>query len=284
MGAPIPPMGYLPPDPPMSYNRAGELNACWRRVAEHATRPALPRDRNSWFNNLGSALLMILVMAAIALGCLTCHAHELKPGECVSYANDALRFMAVKAEGYSVDNASEGLRQMFQDQGWFTYVRDKQDVDRMRGLVAKIWELPGDVNPVEFRATVLQECDPDNDEQFYWYRPGPRGCAMPYAPNKNVPNFAIFNGGAAGTMVSPGQYTLDWLRALGGNASSPDGFSLKITMPFQPDGTPAPMPDDLAAKLVVYRNSVLAALNGIVYPPNSNLPPPWINPNSSYWP
>lgn len=98
---------------------------------------------------------------------------------------------------------------------------------------------------------------------------------MPYAPNQTVKNFVVFNGGTAGTTVSRGQYALDWIRSLGGDVTvSADGATPTVHMPFLPDNTPTPIPDDLAAMLVSYRESVIAAVAGKVWPPGSDQPLP----------
>lgn len=106
------------------------------------------------------------IVFGVAIAPRDCHAHALKPGECVSFATDAERFMKVKALGYSADEAEEMLRQMFQDQGWFTYVQDKDDVQLVRTMVDKVWQLPDDATPEEMRQGTLNECDPDNEEQY----------------------------------------------------------------------------------------------------------------------
>jgi len=96
---------------------------------------------------------------------------------------------------------------------------------------------------------------------------------MPYPPNEQVANFTVFNGGTAGATVSPGQYALDWLVSLGGSVSvSSNGTTLTVNQPFQPDGTPTPIPDALAAMLTNNRHGVLAAAAGKVYPPGSDQP------------
>lgn len=105
---------------------------------------------------------------------------------------------------------------------------------------------------------------------------------MPYPPNENVQNFTVFNGGTAGATVSPGQYALDWLVSLGGSVTvSDNGATLHVHQPFQPDGTPTPIPDDLAAMLTNNRHGVLAAAVGKVYPPGSDKTCPPVAP---YWP
>jgi hypothetical protein len=94
------------------------------------------------------------------------HAHTLQPGECISYASDAERFMTLKIQGWSVDEADEGLRKMFEDGRWFTYVRDKEDVSRVRETVHSLWDMDDEVTPRMVREAVLGKCDPDNAEQF----------------------------------------------------------------------------------------------------------------------
>lgn len=89
--------------------------------------------------------------------------------------------------------------------------------------------------------------------------------------------------GTPGTYVSPGQYALDWIRFLGGDATSPDGVSLLTTMPLDANGTPVQWPQELQCLIVNWQQSILAALTGKVYPPGSDRPPPagcgiW------YWP
>lgn len=88
-----------------------------------------------------------------------------------------------------------------------------------------------------------------------------------------------WNGGNPGALVTAGQFAMDWLQALGGVftlTNQNQGFT--YTMPL--DGTglqPVAIPQDLATMLINYRESVLAALQGVNYPP---LPPtqcawPW---------
>lgn len=90
-------------------------------------------------------------------------------------------------------------------------------------------------------------------------------------PNSQ-PNGQQFNGGTPGELVTPGQFAVDWLTALGGTftlVNQNQGFT--YSMPL--DGTglqPVAIPQDLAAMLVQYRQSIIAALQGIEYPP---LPP-----------
>lgn len=97
-------------------------------------------------------------------------------------------------------------------------------------------------------------------------------------PNSQ-PNGQQWNGGNPGELVTAGQFAVDWLQALGGVFTLTDlnqGFT--YTMPL--DGTglqPVAIPQDLAAMLINYRQSIIAALQGVNYPP---LPPaqcawPW---------
>jgi hypothetical protein len=93
-------------------------------------------------------------------------AHTLKPGECVAYASDSERFAVLKSQGWSIDNADEGLRKMLADGRWFMYVQDKEDVERIRNTVHSIWNLDDDIAPHVVREAILMKCDPDNDEQY----------------------------------------------------------------------------------------------------------------------
>ncbi len=137
------------------------------------------RDTDSWrdilrdaTNLTAKAIVGLLVIFALIA---QCHAHTLQPGECVAYASDAARFDNMKNEGYSVDDAQESLRQMLEDGRWFAYVRDKEDVTRMRTIVTSIWsDLSEPVAPDTVRDAALNSCDPNNDEQYQlrqWVKP-----------------------------------------------------------------------------------------------------------------
>jgi hypothetical protein len=80
--------------------------------------------------------------------------------------------------------------------------------------------------------------------------------------------------GTPGTYVSPGQYALDWITFLGGTATTPDGISLELTMPLDASGVPVGWPQELQCLIVNWRLSLLAAIDGKVYPPGSDQPPP----------
>jgi hypothetical protein len=89
----------------------------------------------------------------------------------------------------------------------------------------------------------------------------------------------FFNGGTPGAIVSPGRYALDWLQSLGGTAAlDAAGTGLVITMPVGPDGLPTPWPQELQALVQNYRNSLMAAIQGKVYPPGSDQLPSDTNP------
>lgn len=105
-------------------------------------------------------VIALLLVAAVA------SAHTLQPGECEAYASDAGRFASLRTLGVSADDAQESLRRMLEDGQWFMYVRDHEDVERMRNIVTSIWEAPDAAKPEEIRAAVLNSCDPDNREQF----------------------------------------------------------------------------------------------------------------------
>lgn len=94
---------------------------------------------------------------------------------------------------------------------------------------------------------------------------------MPYPPNEKVPNFVVFNGGTQGARVTAGQYALDWIRSLGGDVTlSNNNTTMTVVMPKTPDDTPAQMHPELQAMLTVYRESVIAAVQGVAYPPLPN--------------
>jgi hypothetical protein len=74
--------------------------------------------------------------------------------------------------------------------------------------------------------------------------------------------------------VSPGQYALDWVTSLGGSlAADAHGTGLVCTMPTGADGLPVPMPQELAAMVGIWQQSILAAIQGKVWPPNALLCP-----------
>jgi hypothetical protein len=81
--------------------------------------------------------------------------------------------------------------------------------------------------------------------------------------------------GTPGTYVSPGKYALDWINFLGGTATTPDGISLQLTMPLDANGTPVGWPQELQCLIINWRVSIVAAINGVVYPPGSDKPPPF---------
>jgi hypothetical protein len=94
---------------------------------------------------------------------------------------------------------------------------------------------------------------------------------MPYPPNAFEPNGQIFNGGTVGQLVTAGQYALDWIVALGGEVVLSNNFTtMNVVMPFQPDNTPTPIPQGLQALIQNDRESIIAAVRGVAYPP---LPP-----------
>lgn len=97
------------------------------------------------------------------------------------------------------------------------------------------------------------------------------------------PSGGPFNGGTPGTYVSPGQYTLDWITSLGGTASlDSHGTGLVLTMPIGSDGvTRVPFPQELQCLIIDYQQSLLAAIQGKVWPPGSDQPPPAC---SMFWP
>lgn len=93
---------------------------------------------------------------------------------------------------------------------------------------------------------------------------------MPYPPNSYEPNATLFTSSTqpAGTRVTPGQYALDWLMSLGGSIQlSNNNTTFNVVMPFQPDNTPTPLPQDLACLLISARESVIAAARGVQWPP-----------------
>lgn len=94
---------------------------------------------------------------------------------------------------------------------------------------------------------------------------------MPYPPNVFEPNGApdgMFNGGTPGLRVTKGQYALDWIRALGGDVILSNNFTtMTVTMPFQPDNTPTPLPAELQALISNARESIIGAVRGVQYPP-----------------
>jgi len=72
-----------------------------------------------------------------------------------------------------------------------------------------------------------------------------------------------FNGGAPGTLVTPGQYALDWVRALGGDiALDANGTGIVVTLGV-------PWPNELQALVGVWQSSIIAAIQGKVYPPDA---------------
>jgi hypothetical protein len=86
-------------------------------------------------------------------------------------------------------------------------------------------------------------------------------------PNSQ-PYGQMYNGGTPGAMVSVGQYVVDWLQALGGIfvlIDNAQGFT--YTMPLDGTGIPVAIPQALASLLIEDRQSVIAALQGKVYPP-----------------
>lgn len=94
---------------------------------------------------------------------------------------------------------------------------------------------------------------------------------MPYPPNSFEPNGQIFNGGTAGARVTAGQFALDWIVSLGGSVELSNNFTtLNVVMPFQPDNTPTPLPQELQALVNNNRESLIGAARGVVWPP---LPP-----------
>src|ERR1700740_1456337 len=101
-----------------------------------------------------------MCVAIVALS-YSVNAHTLQPGECVAYASDAERFMDVKMLGWSVDDADEGLRKMLEDGRWFSYVRDKEDVERLRTTVHSLWDLDDSMSPKDGRERVLTKADPE---------------------------------------------------------------------------------------------------------------------------
>lgn len=109
---------------------------------------------------------LILFLVAVMAWANPANAHVLKPAECPAYASDAKRFMQVKIEGWPLEDAMEGLRKMFADGRWFTYVRDKDDVERMKNLLTSMWAVPDQVSPDQIHDAALMSCDPDNLEQY----------------------------------------------------------------------------------------------------------------------
>ncbi len=95
---------------------------------------------------------------------------------------------------------------------------------------------------------------------------------MPYPPNVSEPNGGnMFNGGTAGQRVTAGQYALDWIHAIGGEVVLSNNYTtMNVTMPFQADNSPTPIPQGLAALIQNDRESLIAAKRGVAYPP---LPP-----------
>ena len=94
---------------------------------------------------------------------------------------------------------------------------------------------------------------------------------MPIGPNQYAPNYTVFNPAVPGTTyASPGFYYLAWLEALGGTlALLPGNTGFNVVMPFT-NGSPVPIPDDLNASLLIWKESVVAAALGVTYP----APPP----------
>src|SRR5258708_451888 len=92
---------------------------------------------------IGLILFFLAMMAWANPG----SAHVLKPAECPAYASDAKRVMQVKIEGWPLEDAMEGLRKMLEDGHWFTYVRGKDDVERMKNLLTSMWEISDQVSP-----------------------------------------------------------------------------------------------------------------------------------------
>ena len=89
-------------------------------------------------------------------------------------------------------------------------------------------------------------------------------------PNSQ-PNGQQWNGGNPGELVTPGQFAMDWLEALGGLftlVNNAQGFTYTL-----PDGVV--IPQDLAAMLINYRQSIIAALQGKQYPPLPPAPCAW---------
>lgn len=120
------------------------------------------------------AILLAYFFAVALCAFSSCaHAHTLKPGECVAFTSDVVRFMKVRSLGYSLEDADDMLRRMIENQGWFVYVQDKEDVARLRDVLPKIWDRPDDA-PSEVRQATLNDCDPDNQEQYefqHWSKP-----------------------------------------------------------------------------------------------------------------
>ena len=89
---------------------------------------------------------------------------------------------------------------------------------------------------------------------------------MSLPPNQYAPNYTVFNPPSGQTYASPGFYYLAWLEAIGGTlALNPELTGFNVVMPFS-NGSPAPIPDDLNASLLIWRESVLAAAQGVTYP------------------
>ena len=106
---------------------------------------------------------------------------------------------------------------------------------------------------------------------------------MPLPPNVPYPNGELFANAPSGTIVSAGKYHYDWLLSLGGTlALLPGNVGYTVIMPFS-NGSPLPIPDALNAGLVVYRESVLAAAQGVIYPPLPSTQPVFV-PINDYIP
>jgi hypothetical protein len=95
---------------------------------------------------------------------------------------------------------------------------------------------------------------------------------MPYPPNQYVgPNAGetgVYDGGTPGQVVTNGQYAFDWLTSIGGTVelfANDNGYNL--IMPFLPDNTPTPIPQDLLAIIQNNKQSFIAASQNIAYPP-----------------
>jgi hypothetical protein len=125
----------------------------------------------------GYALGLVLGASVVAMlfAVQPAHAHTLTAGECTAYASDAARFMKMKIEGYTADDATETLRKMLEDGSGLAYVRDREDVERMKTMVTSMWDIADPVTEHAIHDAALNACDPENEDQYGSFFPDKHG-------------------------------------------------------------------------------------------------------------